>query len=367
MEDSGRAMFPSPSAALVLPFLGVLGGEHSSLNPALGQDQVRIFFAPRPGTRLTKSFDVELELVLRDPVEWSGYRDGEPLCTPMSGWFCGERVARSQERHVVLTDEYLALGQGRPLELRRTFDELDLDLFQGLAYAGQAACSRWGRSPLRNETVRFVWDDAREAFRSSFAAESLADTDLLEGLVEDTDLRGFLAPGPVEPGDSWTVCAANLGNLWRPGGALAFHAWDASDEELPFEHPLERALIANLEGQLTVEYRGLHGERDGGRHAQLVISGEIRSRARAVTPGPVSVGLFMISMPGTEVRSGALELRVEGTLLWDVENHHLHSLDLEAQVWKEEVLEQSTDDGTYTTETRFEWQGYLEIEVRVEC
>ena len=124
---------------MILTLQAVLGGAHSALDPALGPDTVRIVFAPRPGAKLTKTFDLELELELQDTLEWSARREGKYLdVLAWPRWF--ERVVRTEERRVVLTDEYQKLGQGRPLELRRTFEQLDVDVSQGISCPSPSMC-----------------------------------------------------------------------------------------------------------------------------------------------------------------------------------------------------------------------------------
>jgi hypothetical protein len=48
-----------------------------------------------------------------------------------------------------------------------------------------------------------------------------ADEELLAGLAEDLDLRGFLPPGPVEPGAQWALSAEAIASALMHGGDLA--------------------------------------------------------------------------------------------------------------------------------------------------
>ena len=105
----------------------------------------------------------------------------------------GSRVRRTIEaEHVVLRtlDEYRKVGDGRPLLLRRTFEEAPAP------FAGTSVVFTW----IPEEGAYGKYYDAREASESA-----------LRDLTEDLDLRALLPSSAVAPGDTWTARAAGIG------------------------------------------------------------------------------------------------------------------------------------------------------------
>ena len=75
----------------------------------------------------------------------------------------------------------------------------------------------------RAEAVATVEIRARvEGFLQSIEFEEgdTGDTEHLEGLVEDMDLRVLLPDQEVDPDDSWELEPADMAHVFRPGGEL---------------------------------------------------------------------------------------------------------------------------------------------------
>ena len=104
----------------------------------------------------------------------------------------GSRVRRTIEvDHVVLRtlDEYQKVGDGRPLLLRRKFEEAS--------------------SPFVGTSVVFTWVPEEGAYGKYYDARESSES-ALRDLTEDLDLRSLLPASAVAVGDTWTAPAAGL-------------------------------------------------------------------------------------------------------------------------------------------------------------
>lgn len=104
----------------------------------------------------------------------------------------GSRVRRTIEvDHRVLRtlDEYRKVGAGRPLLLRRTFEEAP--------------------SPFAGTSVVFTWVPEERGYGKYYDAREASES-ALRDLTEDLDLRALLPASPVAVGDTWTVSATGL-------------------------------------------------------------------------------------------------------------------------------------------------------------
>ena len=105
----------------------------------------------------------------------------------------GSRVRRTIEvDHLVLRtlDQYLKVGDGRPLLLRRQFEEIRMDDQQVSQLSGTSVVFTW----VPEEGTYGKYYDARESSEST-----------LRDLPEDLDLRALLPASPVAVGDSWSM------------------------------------------------------------------------------------------------------------------------------------------------------------------
>jgi hypothetical protein len=190
--------------------LALCGGEHPR-------------FAPDPGSTLHKTFREELQLELTDCVKSI---DGKEL--PRTD---GDMTMKGV-RELAVTDEYLALADGRAERLRRRFGALRTTLAVRMdekdPRLGPLDLS--GRSELEDTAVLFQLDG--EECTASFETgkdERTPDDAVLAGLREDMDLRVCLPSEEVEEGDSWDIDPAAFASVLAPGGALEFDYPGASD------------------------------------------------------------------------------------------------------------------------------------------
>lgn len=259
-----------------------------------------ITFHPKEGLELSKSFRMTYEVELDEMTLSVGGEEVSMDGTEMS-------MTLELEESVSVSDTYVAMGDGRPEKLRRTFDELAHS--QKSSGTQVLTTDEEYKSDLEGETVLFVWDEDEEECVASFE-DSEADEDLLEELEEDMDLRGFLPEGEVEEGDSWELEASEMERLLSLGGDLHFETGD--EEEGEEADDLNRAwddALENLEGTITCTYSG-DSEVDSRMVAAITIEAEFYGSADA------------------DALTVTMTFDLEGQLDWDLEGGHFVAFEL---------------------------------------
>jgi len=272
------------------------------LPPLSGHDRdgTSIAFKPQEGLTLSKTFQVETRLLFEDGKVWSG--DEEPSTIEMD-----MQVLLQEE--VVVTDTYVAVTNNRPQELRRTFDTL------------RGSERSWGSlledseeentSELEGHTVLFEWNDEDKKYAVAFA-EAEADEELLEGLEEDMDLRGYLPAGEVEEGDSWELDASDAKGLVTFGGDLVI--WPDMEEEDAVDKAFEGA-FEDLDGTITCTYLG---------------DKQVQGRSLAIIEIEIE-GKGFVEAEG-DTGSVAATLQLDGHLEWYLDAGHFSSIELDGEM-----------------------------------
>jgi len=280
---------------------------------ASGPDEVR--YAPEKGLKVTRTceasgkFELESESVTVDGEE-------RPVPGKPSG-------SLSSEEKFVVSDELVAVGSGRPEKLARTFDELhQQQTYSENRFDGEVIeQTQKSTCDLEGKRVVFTWNADDERFDVQAAADQKLDAELLDGLVEDMDLRAFLPDKPVAKGDSWDVEPAAFHAVLWPGGRLPFHDAD-KDEPDADELVLSAALYASLDGDASVTYAGQR-EEDGVKVFVLHVKADLSRTGEFVPSGEHATPDAKVKLEFTT--------QAEGDLLWSVEHAHLISLTLEGQ------------------------------------
>lgn len=362
---------PSP-CALALLFLPLLPGEAvpDGLRLAGGEETIR--FAPEAGATLVKVFTTEGEMSVTDSEILVGDQEGAEVDLEVT-WTRGLEVS----------DRYAAVEGGRPSKFTRTYASLDHDvefdlevLVEGQSEVDEAGGTR-GASPLASEAVVFAWDAESGTYRKSFAEEG-SDLELLDGLVEDLDLRFLLPSDAVSVGDTWEVRGDELLGLISPGGDVGLQipsglgAWEpvAAGIEPAFYSDLQAVLAPGGENELTATFSEVR-ESDGSRIAvidlELDLAGGddlidlMQSRLAAIgdqLPGELDVSLAEVTF----------EIDGDGQLLWDLAGNHLAGLELDLDVTIEVDRAVDVDTGAealeVTTQVTFEGELKQTVEVR---
>ena len=216
----------------------------------------RIVYAPELDAAVTQRFTLRATAELDELVLTWGGMDLSALLS---------EVELEGTLDYLVTDELLALANGRPERLRRTFDELSgATVLRIDGEEGETALV----SGLEGATVLVAWSDAQGGFATEYEdvhTEHRAES--LEGLDEDMSLRGLLPPagrGELGPGATWEIPFAELLRVGLPGGYLALVPEGAGEwDPLVLEDLLETMLEAVREqfpdwasGHATATYAG---------------------------------------------------------------------------------------------------------------
>jgi len=283
-----------------------------------------ISFHPEAGTTLTKSFDTTVELSLD---EMRMVMNGEEQDASMFGM----EMSMTNSSELEFTDTYVAVDSGRPATLHRTFESLGNTTSTSTSnqITGSMDLDVPSASELEGLTVVFAWEEDEGDFVASYPEDAEGDETLLEDLVEDTDLRGFLPRGAVEEGDTWTVEAAYLINLMAPGGDLKLIPEEM--EEMPgMGDPTSELgiqdMLGEIEGEVTCEYAGM---REG--LAAIKVTLEVSSANDLSELIAEKMADAEMPQEGMEVSFDSMDVEVEiegeGTLLWNVEAGHFASFE----------------------------------------
>jgi hypothetical protein len=152
----------------------------------------------------------------------------------------------------------------------------------------------------------------------------------LQLLNPDMDYRSLLPPGTVSKGDAWTIGADDLLQALAPGMDLrsaAASGLEINGKAIP---PAGISLLDKVlkTSEVSGKYAGV-AEVDGVEVAQIDITGKL-----AGTTG-FDPSDFIDSVEGTVLEPGSwvtlvLDLKLDGTLSWDVGAGHFASFELKS-------------------------------------
>lgn len=240
---------------------------------------------------------------------------------------------------VTVTDEYLKMGAGRPLELKRSYDTIEqgTDLEMEIDIMGQVQSNDMqmpASSELEGSEVLFSWDGEAEAYKPSFP-EGEGDEKLLEGLHEDMDLRAFLPAGDVSEGDEWKIEPQALIGVLAPGGNLKLIPEEMDSSEMMGMGNQEMGdfsdwFSSDMEGEVVATFKGTRETEDGAMVGVVSITIEITNAVDMTEMMQESMSELPEEVSEMEVTSMdlALELEGEATLLWDLAGGYMHSFEM---------------------------------------
>lgn len=301
--------------------------------PALVADEV--VFRPAVGSEVTKVFTNQMDLILDDMTM---SMNGEEMDASMIGM---EMELTALTTYVV-TDEYVALGDGQPVKLKRTFDELSsTSNASGSTPMGPMDEEMDGSSELEGLSVVFAWDEEDDEYGVEFASDDEDDEELLEGLSEDMDLRALLPGKAVSTDDSWRIDLDLLHHVLAPGGNLKVLP-DESDEGMggmgmgaPGSGMGSLGdMLGELDGSAIATYKGKR-EVDGVTVGVIAIQIDITG-ANDMTEFLEEAIEDAEGMEDVEVSYDAADVELafkgEGELLWNLAGGHLHRFELGGDV-----------------------------------
>ncbi len=309
----------------------------SPLLLASGVTREKVHFAPAEGASITKSFTLEGKFELDDmQMTMNGQQNDAMQMEMTMGW----------EQAVKVVDQYVKLGEGRPDELQRRYEEIgqDMKVDVSMEVMGQSQdqnMSGTGTSKLEGKTVAFTWDKEAEEYTKAFGEGSEGDEALLESLEEDMDLRMLLPTDEVSEGDEWDIPLTSLVDLFSPGGDLKMDVeMQGGDPSMSAGGPGDPELMSNMrdmfgenvKGTATAKYTGMR-DIDGQSCGVIEIKIDIESANDLKDKVESMMGDQMEGMEAT-VDSFDLVFTFEGggELLWNLRGGHVQTLQINGDV-----------------------------------
>lgn len=291
--------------------------------PKLADD---LAFKPAADSRVDKTFVHKLDLTL-DEMHFKFGEEEVP-----SGDLGQFDLSIVDESKIEFSDHYVSLAAGRPKVLERKFVALASGGVEKVKTEDGGDERKTDRtSHLEGKTVIFKYGDEGGDPEIAFDEKSAGDKALLDGLVEDADLRAFLPGRAVADGDTWAIDAKHFNALFSPGGEM--HLESSEPEEDSQVNRVE--LRDNVQGKIKATYKG---ERDEKGVKVAVIALEFEVNTHADDDDELDEGV-------TQHSEYAIDLKLEGELLWDNAAGHAHSVDIHGKAKvKIEQLTHSKDD-----------------------
>ncbi len=303
------------------------------LTPALfafGLRGTTIEFGVAEGATKTKSFTNVVELTMDDMSMLVNGQES-PMMPDIE-------MSTTTTISVSVSDEYVAMGEGQPLKLKRTYDSIEqgTDIAMEIDMMGQVQnndTSMPASTELEGIEVLFSWDEEADDYVASFP-EGEGDEDLLEGLLEDMDLRQFLPSGEVSEDEEWEVAPGALLTVLAPGGNLKLIPEEMDSEDMMGMNQdmgdFSDWFSEDLEGAVTATYKGTRETDDGVTVGVISIAIDITNAVDMTEIVQEKLSDLPDEMGEMEVTSMdlALELEGEATLLWDLTGGCAHSFEM---------------------------------------
>jgi len=257
----------------------------------------------------------------------------------------------SEASEVVLHDVFLELGEGQPLRLRRTYEEVSCTMGSYFSMEGDPdgpqEDSLEPPSGLEGRTVEFIRDAETGATRADWIGTEGPD-ELLASLVEDRDLRRLLPAGEPAEGASWTVPAEAIADLFDPLADLGLEIPAEARQTWRPVYDEER-----VEGELLLTWAAT----EEGGDASLAT---IRIRGETVYTGVCPGDLSEVPVAsGEATQVDTLETEVEGTLVWDLTAGVARSLELRLDSELESRTTKDDGEPAYAHTLRFRGSGEI--------
>lgn len=336
----------------------------------------KVSFHPDAGQTVVKTFTTVVQLELED---MNMLVNGEAPPVDMSELTMEMGILQV----VTVSDEYAAVGEGRPERLKRTYETIssDTSITQQFPMAGIDMDETIGsQSELEGQMVIFEWDEEEGELVPSFEDEE-TDEELLEDLNEDMDLRALLPSDEVSEGDTWDIDLEELGRILAAGGDLKIVP---NEDDMPDMGGMSgmqgmsgmssaNQFVGDLEGTATAEFSGIE-EVDGARVAVIEIeievtssqdlTEEVREQMEGLEPPE--------GMPPMDIEVGFMDLEfaleARGILHWNQAAGVVHSFEMKGTSGIVMDMGQTIDMGERVLELEisFEMAGDYAVTVTAE-
>ena len=286
-----------------------------------------VAFGPEAGSSVTRVYTSNNQFSL-DEMEMSMNGQPMPMDLEMS-------MDMSMDLTIEVTDTFVAVSDGRPDKLQRTYDALGTEAHFSMEMSmmpdGGQDKNISSSSDLEGKTVLFTWDDEEGEYGVEYH-ESEGDEELLEGLTEDMDFRALLPEGGVSVGDTWEIDPKALISVLFPGGntGLVPEEEGGSEEMMPgmdgMGANISDMLGDLLEGEASAEYMGTE-DVDGTTVAVIHFTISIASSNDMTEIVEESMGDLPEGSPEISINYVDVEIEMEGegTLQWDLAANRMHS------------------------------------------
>jgi len=291
----------------------------------------RLQFTPTEGLRLTRDVHTQQYLSLDEVTLESSGREQNPK----------QYLDIVSTEHVRVTDEFQAVGADRPVRLRRTYEQLELDcVAEVLVGTGRReARPMKGSSPLAGKSVVFTWVPDRGDYGCYYDLER-APEHLLADVRQPMDFAGFLPAKEVSVGDTWSIEPAVLRDVLAAGGLRGYRIDAGDDPVMPrLVSSGAGAELAHLFGRTTGRFDATFREQrdvDGRSYAVIGFEFEVRSESDLSRLAKEAMSQLELAA-GTQAESFLTKSSFagRGELLWDAAAGHAKSLELQCNSWFE--------------------------------
>ncbi len=327
-------------------------------------------YAPADGITLVRTFTLTQE---------TSVDDSETLINGSSDMAPEIESDTSIVRTLAVTDRIASSAEGRPTAFERTYDTVSIDVKSPmkLSMMGQlteAELAFEGTSALDSRGVKFNWDAESGSYKRAWSDDE-GDTEMLEGLNEDLDMRGMLPGGDAAMGDSWEVDPAVFVDLVFAGGDLSFEMTSTGDTPPPgmgdvadqtdghesWEELEDSTVTATLaEPESSGESRIAVIEFEVDITAIADNSDDMREAIESQAPGA-----------GVDIETATTRsfLEGKGVLKWDLAAGHAVSLTFSGEISaeQEQVASISMGGQEMAIESNTESSGTINLEVSVSA
>ncbi len=325
-------------------------------------------FGPKAGTVLQRVWTISNKASLDDMQVSVG---GSPQ--PMPG---DMEMSQTMDSEIHVTDTLVEMRAGAPKVLKRTFDKLSGtgSVSMSMPQVGDQSTDMSAESKLEGKTVKFTWNEESGEYDAAFD-EGEGDSELLEKLVEDMDLRELLPTGEVSAGSTWTPSPNALRGLIAPGGGLALIPKAAEGGMggmgmggMDRAGDLGGMLNEEFEGKVQAEYLGLR-EVEGAKYGEIKLTFEISTTADLTDEVAGMAEEMPEGMGSMEVDHLDIEFSWNGeaTILWNIEAGHVAGAEAhgEQSMRIDSGMKMSMGSQTMELETSMEMSGKVDTKLKV--
>ena len=291
----------------------------------------KIAFGVEPGTTLTKTFEIEMDLTL-DSFDMT-MNGQEPPMMP------GMEMTLSSVTSIEVEDTYSKVADGRPTLLTRSFEtcsgesemDMEIDVMGEIQEIGAAMEIS---SVLEGESVEFVWNEEEETHDVVLPDGSALEDEDLEGLIEDMDFRGLLPDGEVDEGDEWEIDLIVMLSIFSPGGDTKLIA--EQNEEMGEmgmsgdTGDFSDYFNEDVEGEFTAVFDGIR-KSDDLEVAVITFTFELSNAVdlteksrEALEDSDFPEGINEMEIEHVDIE---IEYEGEGVLQWNLNDGHFHSFE----------------------------------------